>query len=498
MIAYNIVFSVLYCFCIAKADCFLQLNGYKADKNFFKYFKTDFSAFAIVFSVISVLFYIVFEAVWLYVHAGLTILLGVKYLTEKKKTPLRMTARMTRLYLTQWVLLLLLSFLFNPTVFVLLPFVALFANAVNGPAEICVQAKYMQKAKLKLAGFPDMKIIAITGSYGKTSVKNILTELLSQKYKVVKTPASFNTPMGIVKTINQTDLSGADFFVCEMGARRMGDIAELCRIAKPDVAVITGIAPQHMDTFKSVENILSAKFEIAVNAKPDALVFLNHDSPYLQKPPAFPQKIYFSGGDKACDFSYANVILSKEGSVFTIKRKNQKIACETKLLGRHNVSNICLCAAVGQMLGLNAADIKNGVKNLQFIPHRLQLMEGQNGLYILDDSYNANINGVEESLKVLKCFDGQKFVIACGIVDAGKQTQSLNIKVGEMLAEACDYAMLVGVNSGFLEKGLQNKGFLQSRIFKCVSTQDAVERLGGFAKSGDVVLFSNDLPDNIL
>lgn len=498
MIAYNITFSILYCFCILKADSFLQLNGYKTDKNYFKYYKTDFSAIACVFFAISILCYFIFAAAWLYVHAALTIILAVRYLTEKKKTPLRFTPRVKRLLFTQWILLLIVAFVYNPAVFLLLPFIALCANAINLPIEICIQAKFTEMAKIKLKSYTDLKIIAITGSYGKTGVKNILYDILSAKYKVVKTPSSFNTPMGIVRTINETDFDGADFFICEMGARRKGDIAQLCKIAQPDVAVLTGIAPQHMETFGSVENVIATKFEIVLNAKQNATVFLNYDCDYLKNLPQHDQKTISSGGFNDYDVYYENASCNQNGSVFTVSADGVKLACKTKLLGRHNVSNICLCIAVALFLGLDGDEIKSAVDNLDYAPHRLQLIKAQNGLYILDDSYNANVCGVRESLTVLKNFDGQKFVIASGIVDAGKETETLNKQIGVMMAETCDFAMLVGVNGRYIKDGLVESGFQENKIFDCESIDDAVKKISALSKAGDVILFSNDLPDNIL
>ncbi len=494
MIAYNIIFSVLYCFCILKADSFLQLNGYKADKNFFKYYKTDFSAVAFVFFAVSLLCYFVFNSVWLYVHAVLTIALAVKYLTEKKKTPLRFTPRVKRLLVTQWIFLLAVAFAFNPAVFLLLPFVVLCANAVNAPMEICIKAKFRERAKIKLKEHSGLKIIAITGSYGKTSVKNILYDILSVKYNVVKTPSSFNTPMGIVKTINETDLDGVDFFICEMGARHKGDIAELCYIATPDVAVITGIAPQHMETFGSIENVIATKFEIVQNAKQDAAVFINGDCDYLQNLPQIARQVIVSGEN--AEVSYDDVSCDKDGSVFVVKTNGKEFKCKTKLLGRHNVSNLCLCIAIALFLGFSDEEIIAGVDGVDYAPHRLQLIKGANGVFILDDSYNANIRGVEESFKVLRCFEGQKFVIASGIVDAGKETESLNRQIGLLMAKSCDYAMLVGLNSNYIQAGLTEGGFDKDKIFLCADIDDAVKKIGGFSRTGDVILFSNDLPDN--
>ena len=295
MIVVNFLFSFLYLFCVAKANSFLQLNGYKTDKNFFAYFKTDFSAFSFVFFAVSCLFWVVFKKLWFFVHLAMVLVLAVWYILQPKKTPLRLTWRMKRLVFAEWIFFVIIAFVFNPLVFALLPFVAVLANQTNMPVELCVQANFVQKAKIKLSKYPNLKIIGITGSYAKTSVKNVLYDMLSTKYNVVKTPGSFNTPMGIAKTINQTNFDDVDFFVCEMGARHVGDIKQLCDIAKPDYAVLTGISCQHMGTFGCLQNVIKTKFEIFDGTKKDGIVFVNHDCQYLQTLPALSQKVLLSG-----------------------------------------------------------------------------------------------------------------------------------------------------------------------------------------------------------
>lgn len=498
MILENIILSLIYCVCAFKADNFLQLNGYKSGAGFWVYFKTRYFVMSAVFFAVSAVLTFVAGAVWLYAHIAMSVLLAAFCLTEKKKTPLRQTSRMYRLLFTQWLILLLTAFVFNPAAFVILPFAALAAKQINEPVEICVRAGYVQKARSKLAAAKNLKIIAVTGSYGKTSVKNILCDILSVKYGVVKTPSSYNTLMGVVKTINETDFDGKDYFICEMGARREGDIEELCRLARPDITVITGIAPQHLETFGSIPNIIKTKFEAARFAKENAVVFVNADCPYLNAPPSYGRKTFTCGADKTRDWNYTVTKSDAEGSEFVLRDKKSNFACKTKLLGTHNVSNICLCAAVGLYSGLNEAQIRLAVENLDYSPHRLQLIKAANGLNILDDSYNANVSGVRESMRVLKTFGGKKFVIASGIVEGGKHSAALNVTVGRLMADSCDFAFPVGVNALFIKKGLEEEGFDADRIFVCDSTAAAVALLNGKAKSGDVVLFSNDLPDNII
>ena len=182
----KLVFSFIYLLCSLKANSFLQLNGYKADKGFFCYFKTTFSAFAIVFCSVDIVCFVVFNNAWLHVHTALSVVLALWYFFEPKKTPLRLTWRMKRLLFAEWVVFVIVSFMFAPVAFLLVPLVVVLASQANAPMEFCIRSGFLQKAKTKIKNYPCLKIIAITGSYAKTSVKDCLYHMLSQKYKVIK------------------------------------------------------------------------------------------------------------------------------------------------------------------------------------------------------------------------------------------------------------------------------------------------------------------------
>lgn len=493
----GLIFSFFLCVACLKADCFLQLCGYRAEAGFWRYFKSRHFFLSAVFFLFNLAVFIWASEVFYFVCFVSIVILASFYFFESKKTPFNFTKRARRLLATQFVLCLVASCVFIPTTFLLIPFIALLANAINKPFEFLINRTFIEEAKIKLKNYPQLKIIGITGSYGKTSVKNILYALLKEKYKVIKTPESFNTPMGIVKTINVENFENVDFFICEMGARKKGDINEICEILKPDISIVTGIAPQHMETFKTMENLIETKSEIILNTVKDGTVFFNGDCEFCREMAKNCDKKHCVCGQNCSDFAWEKASLSNDGTRFEFNSKNQKFVFKTKLLGLHNVSNICLCAAVAYFTGLNGEEIARGVEKLEFSPHRLQLIKG-NGLYILDDSYNANIDGIRQSAKVLKLFEKRKFAIVSGIVEGGKTEEKLNEEVGKIFAEVCDAVFLVGKNSCHIKRGMSEIGYPSSKIVMCQSTEDAVSALRCWAERGDVVLFSNDLPDNVI
>ena len=280
-----------------------QLNSYTAAKHL-RWMKKNFSAILTnVFAL--VLSFLIFPAVVLffgiYIYALVLIIFGFINIPKKRaKKPLVFTPRVIRMFVTEAVvtlvivlvsfvcfgggvpaLLLLTSVLMG--LYALVPFIVILVNYINSPVEAAVRQHYINDAKKKLKSCPDLKVIGITGSYGKTSMKFYLSTLLRGKYDTLMTPESYNTPMGVVKTIRGSLKGYHQIFVCEMGAYRVGEIDELCRIADPDHGIVTSIGPQHLETFKSVENVVKTKFELADHVlKKNGTCFLNLDNEFIR------------------------------------------------------------------------------------------------------------------------------------------------------------------------------------------------------------------------
>lgn len=363
----------------------------------------------------------------------------------------------------------------------MIPLVTL-ANLIAKIYEVPHNKKFVKQATAKMQG-AQIKVVGITGSYGKTSTKQILTEILSKKFKVLSTPRSHNTPMGLALSINNNELSDYDIFIAEMGARHIGDIAELCAICPPDYSVITGICPQHLESFGTIENVIKAKGEILESTKTEAVIaedcFALFEGYSCSK---------CSGG------CVSDIKCTSAGTTFNLTLGKESATLSTKLLGRHAAENIALAAEIAYKLGMSLQEISKAVEELDFIEHRLQLIKS-NGVNILDDGYNSNIRGAAAAIEVLNSFEGRKIAVTPGLVELGVLEESENKQLGARLV-GLDLVILVGetlvlpVKQGYLENGGEEK-----KIIIKPTLSAAQEELKNHIVQGDTVLFLNDLPD---
>lgn len=356
-------------------------------------------------------------------------------------------------------------------------FVAL-AGLIMKAYEVPRSRSLIKKAKRTLGTSACVKV-GITGSFGKTSVKYIAAQLL-QGRRVIFTPASFNTPIGIAKCVNEGGLD-CDIFLAEMGARHVGDIQELCDMVQPTVGVVTGICAQHLESFKSLENIAREKGELARRT----------ERTILGKTAATLKEDALVEGR---DFGAEEVELSPEGTSFTLRIGGEKKRVHTKLLGRHAAEDIALAAALCTELGVPMSEICARISALEPAPHRLQRLEG-NGVHILDDSYNSNTEGAKNAVEVLKLFGGKKFVVTPGLVELGEMEEEKNEALGGSLA-GLDRVILVGetrvmaVRRGYLAAGGREENL--TVVPTLTLAQGLLEKE---LSAGDSVLFLNDLPD---
>ncbi len=523
-----VISTVLMVFVGYKLLQMLQLTGYKMNgyKKWFKETKFSYvsrlfmlsflsvSAMLItnvlladffahrVLSYIGIVFYILFSSLFI-----------TNLFTAKQKTPLKYTKRMTRLvvvftvlvggatWLMQYVgykYIPYLSFGLIGVIPVLLPLFVFLSYFITYPFEKIISNSYIKKSKIKLKNLKNVKVIGITGSYGKTSVKNILGTILSEKYKVCLTPSSYNTPLGISKTILSNLKEDDEIFIAEMGAKQQFDIKELCDMVEPDIGVITGIGNQHLLTFGSIDNIIKTKCELAdyICGK-NSLLFLNADNEIVKGLVNSYKNAFVSSIDGQFDIKISNLKTTKQGSSFELAYQNKKAKCKTILLGKHNISNILLATRVALELGLDLNEIATGIEKLTTIPHRLEIIKSSSTYTIIDDAYNGSVEGSKASLDVLSHFDGKKFVITPGLVELGAEQFNSNFEFGKNMAEICDYVIIdSAINYDAIKTGLIFAGFDAKHIIQVANLTQAVEVLNTLAEPLDVVLFENDLPDN--
>ncbi len=454
--------------------------------------------------------------------AFISLMLYIGFSNKKlpAKKPLAFTGRVKRLL----GCLAVLSFLFHMGLFLpydisgwggilsmnfirylpglLLPFFVLLAHVVMLPVENSVKRWYYNDAKHKLAARQDLIKIGITGSYGKTSTKFILGTILQEKWNTLVTPSSFNTPMGITRVVREQLKREHQAFVAEMGARYKGDIAELCRLVQPKYGIITSVGKQHLDTFGSYEDVIETKAEL-LNALPeDGAAFLNGDNPdcrRMYERLKLKNKFLFGLSGNGLYLKAEDIEVSSSGSTFTlVTDTGERVRCATQLLGKHNIGNITGAAALARYLGASLESIAIGIENLAPVEHRLQLVQGQNGIAVIDDAFNANPSGTKAALEVLKSFaPARRIIVTPGMIELGGEEEHLNEEFGRDIARAADIAILVGKGRVTpIRQGLIDGGFPETCIVQVDTLNEATEKLPLYTEPGCVVLFENDLPDN--
>ncbi|MFC1722486.1 Mur ligase family protein, partial [Patescibacteria group bacterium] len=279
--------------------------------------------------------------------------------------------------------------------------------------------KYIENATAKLSSIPNIKKIGITGSAGKTSTKNILAGLLSTK--TLSTPKSYNTDLGITKVIDFDLNHRYKNFIVEMGAYKTGEIKNLCEIVKPNIGILTSINEQHLERFKTIENTISAKFEILQNLSEPSVGIVNLDNPLILeniKKAQVMRLIGYSLENKHSEFCQSivrakNITFNHGVTEFETKMFDQEYKLQTNLLGKNHLSNILAAITCAIELGETPEKIAEKLKDIKSIPHRLEL-KNYNGINILDDTYSSNVAGFREALRVLSGFKGKKVIATPG------------------------------------------------------------------------------------
>ena len=445
----------------------LQWYNYKIDRVIFKFSKYQWHILYFILPIAT--YYLGGKFYWIYLFFGV---IPALFIWQKKlDKPLVWTDRVKRFF-GLLVFLTLLSYLFDyyfktphgvflPIIFTIIGSEVIEKIIFNG---------YKKQAKQKLNEI-NPKIIAITASYGKTSIKNYLYQLLEKEFNVYKTPRSVNTLKGIVADINNNLSQNCDIYIVEAGAREKGDIKEIVEFLENEYAIIGKIGPQHIEYFKTIENIIETKKEILFSQN-------------LKKCIAYDIKECFVIKDKI-----KNINSSLEGVEWDLEVDNKTIHLFAPILGGFNAINISLTFYMAKEFGLSDEYLSRKIAKLTPIPHRLQKIEA-NGKIIIDDSFNGNIEGMLESIELASKYNGRKVIITPGLVEANEE---MNKKLASKINEVFDIVVVTGsLNRHVLCENITkpNKIYLadKSKLEKILAEN---------TKAGDLILFSNDAPNFI-
>lgn len=419
------------------------------------------------------------------IWAGLYLILSTVFMlkwTKKLDKKLVFTARVKRLWAIFAALYLPPFMLLHADYQVISAFIAIFgAYYISGELESKIIAKgFERRAKERLASINPV-VIAVTASFGKTSIKNFAAHILSKRFRTYATPASVNTTMGIVKDINDSLPQDTEVYIVEAGARAKGDIAEIASLVEPEYAIIGKIGEAHIEYFKTIENIRATKAEILGSAA-------------LKK--GFAYENSGAEGENIVVFGYEKGVLIKNatsalsGISFELEMEGETHKFEApNLLGGFNAVNIAAAVLVARELGMDMESIKRAVESLPSVAHRLQkIVAGQK--IILDDSFNGNIDGIKEGIELCRTHPHQKVIVTCGLVESRDE---LNIELAHLIDEVFDVAIITGE---------LNKKLFDEHLSKCekifLSDKNELENLLKEKTVPDsIVYFANDAPGYI-
>ncbi len=402
-----------------------------------------------------------------------------------------LTARSLRLISTV-VIITTLLFMITPAtlIFILLlnPLFTIASNYLIYPIEYMIQRYYIKKAKKKLSKYKPL-IIGITGSYGKTSTKNILTSFLNEKYHVLMTPKSYNTEMGICKVINNELNEHHEVFICEMGATHIYDIKKIMNIINPSISMITSIGNQHLKTFGDIETIIKTKFEAVEYL--NGIAFLNADDNNIRSYSIKNniKKVYYGitkGSTTASNVNYT------DGISFDLYEEDSLTASiSTNLLGKHNLYNILGAISIARYLGVNKSAIKRVCRTLQNVENRLSIRTvGERT--IIDDSFNSNEIGAFSALEVLSNYNVDKYIITPGIVELDDLSLEINSKFGYEANKIANKILIYGP----LVEDIVSKVDINDNFIICSDFKEAYNKYLTISSEDSVLLIENDLPGN--
>ncbi len=392
---------------------------------------------------------------------------------------------------------LLTPFIISAVVLLFQPVFVLFRNRVLEKASIKLQ---------KIRELNNLKVIAITGSYGKTSTKEFLATILSEKYKVLYTQKHQNSEIGIAKAILNELKPSHQIFIAEVGAYNKGKVAQVCKMLKPQIGVVTGVNEQHLSLFGSMDNLISAEGgrELAEFLEKQGLLVVNGDNKYcldLVKKFNGKEKIYSKEKDIINTEIWAeNIQAHKESVSFVVNSKDSQVAhCNVNVLGGQNVQNLLGAILVAKEFGMNLHQIAEAAKNIKPSQAGMFLLHGKHGIEIVDSSYSANPDGVMADLDYLKTFLQKRVIVMPCLIELGKKSSEVHEQIGRKIAQVCDLAIITSKDKFWeIKKGATRAGMDEKNILLCHKPEDIRSVITLFCKHGDAVLLEGRVPQELI
>jgi len=363
------------------------------------------------------------------------------------------------------------------------------------PYEIIRRFLTIEASRFRILHHPHLTVIGITGSYGKTSTKDFLYEILSRQKQTLKTPESYNTVFGIAKVVSMQLHKKLNYFICEMGAYVRGEIKELIHMVPVNYSILTAVGTQHLERFGSLENTTLAKFEIVDAVSPEnALV--NLDNKYIREHIQLPQyKVVktFSLENPNADFFVSEKKIGRDGTSFTLTYQEKTHTFKTKLFGTSNLVNLTAAIGMSFMLELNPETIQKAVEEIVPSSHRLELVK-MGEATLVDNAFSSNEEGFTRIIADLKALPGKKALITPGIIELGKSTAPVHKKIGSLASEVFNTVVLVGKSerTAAIANGLGGK----VKISYLENNSSVWPTIDALSKTHDWILLENDLPDN--
>lgn len=338
---------------------------------------------------------------------------------------------------------------------------------ILSPLDKILKKSLVFLASQKINKIPNLTVIGITGSYGKTTIKDAVSHILNRKYKTIKTEGNYNTLLGVAKTILKNLKSEHEIFIVEMAAYQRSDIKNIARLVKPKIGIVTAIGPMHLERFETEENILKTKLELIESLPENGIGFL----------------------PKELESQFINYFYSSNNGNKNITAKIEYFSSKVELIIK-----------IGKIFELTQDEILERLKTMPPTPHRQEIIKTSAGITIIDDTYNSNPVGFLSALELLKNTPSQRRILVTpGMIELGHKQFELNKNAAILAAQIADYVIIVGeTNRKSLEEGLREElgTNFEKKVLLVKDLETAKSKFSELVIANSAVLLENDLPDH--